>query len=104
MPVCAHPQDVEVAPGDPNIFWSAGEDGMVRQFDRRLGNQKVFESPNVLISVAHHNKVVELKALDINKVRASDHLLGSMLSGLSCSSCHWCIVHAALFVCAPQPL
>eukprot|EP00877_Chromochloris_zofingiensis_P010684 jgi/Chrzof1/586/Cz01g21100.t1 len=60
-------KDVEVAPGDPNIFWSAGEDGMVRQFDRRLGNQKVFESPNVLISVAHHNKVVELKALDINK-------------------------------------
>lgn len=28
-------QAVEVAPGDPHIFWSAGEDAEVRQYDTR---------------------------------------------------------------------
>jgi hypothetical protein len=28
-------QDVDVEPGNPNLFWSAGEDGTCRQFDAR---------------------------------------------------------------------
>ncbi len=28
-------QGVEVAPGDPHLFWSVAEDGDVRQFDTR---------------------------------------------------------------------
>ena len=28
-------QDVEVEPGNPYLFWSAGEDGTIRQFDAR---------------------------------------------------------------------
>ncbi len=29
-------QAVETVPGNPNQFWSASEDGSVRQFDKRL--------------------------------------------------------------------
>ena len=29
-------QAVEVEPLNPNLFWSAAEDGTVRQFDKRL--------------------------------------------------------------------
>jgi hypothetical protein len=29
------PQDVEVEPHNPHLFWSASEDGTVRQFDVR---------------------------------------------------------------------
>lgn len=28
-------QDVEVAPGNPNQFWSASEDGTIREYDKR---------------------------------------------------------------------
>jgi hypothetical protein len=28
-------QDVEVAPGNPNQFWSASEDGSIREYDKR---------------------------------------------------------------------
>lgn len=29
-------QCVEVEPGNPHLFWSASEDGTVRQFDTRM--------------------------------------------------------------------
>jgi hypothetical protein len=29
-------QEVEVCPQDPHMFWSAGEDGMIKQYDTRL--------------------------------------------------------------------
>ena len=31
----SHLQDVEVAPGNPNQFWSASEDGSIREYDKR---------------------------------------------------------------------
>jgi hypothetical protein len=75
-------QDVKVAPGDPYLFWSASEDGTVRQFDTRLPNQKSAASPNVLLRVTADSsgdaaagisngggggpgRRVELKGLDI---------------------------------------
>ncbi|GBF94894.1 hypothetical protein Rsub_08137 [Raphidocelis subcapitata] len=45
-------KDVKVAPGEPHLFWSASEDGTVRQFDTRLPGQKSPSSPNVLLRVA----------------------------------------------------
>lgn len=82
-------QDVEVEPGNPHLFWSASEDGCVRQYDARdLRRAASFASPNVLLSVASrgssggggraggsaaHLRPVELKALDINP--AAPHLL-----------------------------
>lgn len=33
---CWRLQCVEVEPGNPHLFWSASEDGTVRQFDTRL--------------------------------------------------------------------
>ena len=33
---CCTGQSVEVEPGNPHLFWSASEDGTVRQFDTRM--------------------------------------------------------------------
>jgi len=62
---------VETAPGDPNQFWSASEDGTVRQFDKRLpvSDQRTYESHTVLIQVAPHGRPTELKSLAINTVQ-----------------------------------
>lgn len=40
-----------MCPADPTLFWSAGEDGIIRQYDARLPDQKSFSSPNVLVSL-----------------------------------------------------
>jgi WD and tetratricopeptide repeat-containing protein 1 len=53
------------------LFWSAAEDGMVRQYDLRAPNQKVYGSPNVLINMATagpQSSMVECKGLDLNPV------------------------------------
>ncbi|WPT13229.1 WD and tetratricopeptide repeats protein 1 [Picochlorum sp. SENEW3] len=44
-------KDVEVSQADPNMFWSASEDGTVRQYDYRMDPraQSEVESPNVLL-------------------------------------------------------
>lgn len=44
-------KDVEVSQADSNLFWSASEDGTVRQYDYRMDprGQSEVESPNVLI-------------------------------------------------------
>eukprot|EP00803_Ostreobium_quekettii_P007036 evm.model.scf_447EXC.1 EVM.evm.TU.scf_447EXC.1 scf_447EXC:3250-9777(-) len=65
-------KDVEVEPMNPHNFWSVSEDGTIRQFDVRSSErQNEFESRNVLIGVRDKNtkEEVELKGLDINKVR-----------------------------------
>lgn len=62
-------QEVEVCPQEPHLFWSAGEDGMVRQYDTRLADQKAYGSPNVLINLATAGPragLVECKGLDVN--------------------------------------
>lgn len=62
-------------PNNPHLFWSAAEDGTVRQYDTRLSNnsQKSWESANCLLSVkalgagfAHRS--IELKGISLNKV------------------------------------
>lgn len=66
-------QGVEVEPGNPNLFWSAAEDGTVRQYDARLpsNNQKSWESCNCLLTVkaaGNTSRNVELKGISLNKV------------------------------------
>ncbi|GAX77513.1 hypothetical protein CEUSTIGMA_g4957.t1 [Chlamydomonas eustigma] len=61
-------KDVRIEPMNPHNFWSAGEDGMVRQFDTRIQTAIGFEAPNVLLSVVDKKgEAVELKSLDICK-------------------------------------
>ena len=69
-------QAVEVEPSNPHVFWSAAEDGTVRQYDTRLpsNSQKSWESSNCLLSVkavgpASANRSIELKGISLNKVR-----------------------------------
>ena len=68
-------QGVEVEPDNPHVFWSAAEDGIVRQYDTRLSanSQKAWESSNCLLSVkatgpGSSNRSVELKGISLNKV------------------------------------
>ncbi|CAL8472173.1 g11715 [Coccomyxa elongata] len=72
---------VEVAPQDPHMFWSVGEDGDVRQFDTRCRTsaQDEEESPNVLLSLKRRGIAddVELKCLAINKVRPYEVAVGA---------------------------
>jgi hypothetical protein len=44
-------QEVEVCLSEPSLFWSAGEDGVVRQYDARTPNQKAYSSANVLVNL-----------------------------------------------------
>ncbi|KAK9827817.1 hypothetical protein WJX74_003555 [Apatococcus lobatus] len=64
-------KDVEVEPQNPHLFWSASEDGQVRQYDTRcqMSSQREYNDPNVLLSVQHKTKWIELKGLGINKAR-----------------------------------
>ena len=71
----ASSQGVEIEPNNPHIFWSAAEDGTVRQYDTRLSanSQKAWESSNCLLYVkapgpASSNHSVELKGISLNKV------------------------------------
>jgi hypothetical protein len=36
---------------EPSLFWSAGEDGVVRQYDARTPDQKAYGSANVLVNL-----------------------------------------------------
>lgn len=70
---CACWQGVEVEAGNPHLFWSAAEDGTVRQYDVRQpsNTQNAWESPNCLLSVkaaGSANRNVELKGISLNKV------------------------------------
>lgn len=52
-----------MAKGSPNIFWSAAEDGIVRQFDARCPteDQRDYQSGNALVMLENHGAVVEVK-------------------------------------------
>ncbi|KAL0042807.1 hypothetical protein WJX79_000477 [Trebouxia sp. C0005] len=70
----ARVKGVEVEPNNPHLFWSAAEDGTVRQYDTRLSSnsQKSWESANCLLSVkavgaGSANRSIELKGISLNK-------------------------------------
>lgn len=77
-------KDVAVEPLNPHLFWSAAEDGCVRQFDTRVptAQQRDYDSPNMLLCVRSKGRFAELKSLNLNPanpqqlaVAASDPLL-----------------------------
>eukprot|EP00878_Enallax_costatus_P025492 GHUV01027276.1.p1 GENE.GHUV01027276.1~~GHUV01027276.1.p1 ORF type:complete len:315 (+),score=72.05 GHUV01027276.1:949-1893(+) len=54
------------------MFWSAGEDGIIRQYDLRVPDQKAYGSPNVLINLTAagpHQQLVECKGVDVNHLQ-----------------------------------
>ncbi|KAK9863498.1 hypothetical protein WJX84_002533 [Apatococcus fuscideae] len=67
----ARVKDVEVEPQNPHLFWSASEDGFVRQYDIRcpMSSQREYSDPNVLLSVQHKSRWIELKGLSVNKAK-----------------------------------
>ena len=74
-------QGVEVEPNNPHLFWSAAEDGTVRQYDLRIpsNSQKAWDSCNCLLSVKAvgsnaATRSVELKGISLNKVWPHKHI------------------------------
>lgn len=71
-------KDVEVEAGNPNVFWSASEDGTVRQFDTRLpsgsghgGGGEGGGNGRVLVDLRHKGSgrprhAGELKSISLN--------------------------------------
>lgn len=56
-----------IAPGVPNLFWSASEDGTIRQFDLRDSSSLASNPANVLINLnAHLGPQAEAKCLAVN--------------------------------------
>lgn len=51
MSITVAVQEVEVCLAEPSMFWSAGEDGIVRQYDSRAPDQKAWGSANVLVDL-----------------------------------------------------
>jgi hypothetical protein len=45
---------------EPSMFWSAGEDGVVRQYDTRSPDQKAYGSANVLVNLMTAGKATKL--------------------------------------------
>lgn len=72
-----------MAAGCPHLFWSAGEDGYVRQYDTRMvaAGQARFSSRNALLRASSGSRPLELKGLDVNKVGGC---------------CCWCVEHVYL--------
>ncbi|KAF6262611.1 hypothetical protein COO60DRAFT_599677 [Scenedesmus sp. NREL 46B-D3] len=69
-------KEVEVCPREPHLFWSAGEDGTVRQYDMRLPDQKAYGSANVLVDLAAAGPsggLLECKGVDVSA--AAPHLM-----------------------------
>eukprot|EP00890_Picochlorum_soloecismus_P002066 jgi/Picsp_1/2860/NSC_01085-R1_wd and tetratricopeptide repeats protein 1 len=63
---------VEVSPSEPYLFWSASEDGDVRQFDYRIstGRQSTEHSPNVLLSLHSRRRMSRgISAININPLK-----------------------------------
>lgn len=45
---------------EPSLFWSAGEDGVVRQYDIRTPDQKAYGSANVLVNLMSAGETLQL--------------------------------------------
>ena len=63
---------VEVSASEPYLFWSASEDGDVRQFDYRIatGRQSAEHSPNVLLSLHSRRRTSRgISAISINPLK-----------------------------------
>lgn len=72
-------KEVETEPGNPHLFFSASEDGTVRQFDRRIPRDRQGEdASNVLVDCGGHG--LEVKSLAVNPVRPLELAVGT--SGL----------------------
>ncbi|KAL4428996.1 hypothetical protein ABPG77_006035 [Micractinium sp. CCAP 211/92] len=72
-------KDVAVEALNPHLFWSAAEDGAVRQFDTRVptSQQRDYESPNMLLAVKHKGRSAELKSLNLNPAKPHQLVVGA---------------------------
>ncbi len=71
------------SPSSPSLFWSASEDGCVRQFDVREPHtcSRAGTCRNVLIDLRSHSQTaahVQCKCIDVNPVKPEQIAVGSM--------------------------
>ncbi|XP_043477036.1 WD and tetratricopeptide repeats protein 1 [Leptopilina heterotoma] len=62
---------IATAPNIPYLFWSAGEDGIIMQFDMRAPHTcKSHDEKNVLVNLVNHMDChIEAKCIDVNNRR-----------------------------------
>ena len=81
MVCCCHLGRVKrlaVAPNVPNMFWSAGEDGLVLQYDIRQPHHCSSITNNVFIDLVHHiGSHAEAKCVTVNPLRPEMLAIGA---------------------------
>ncbi|VVC32811.1 Hypothetical protein CINCED_3A009379 [Cinara cedri] len=70
---------IAVANDTPNVYWSASEDGIVRQHDLRLGHDCTSSTTNIILVTTNNTKGdrIEAKCLDINQLRTEQIAVGA---------------------------
>lgn len=87
-PPHTHTQEVEVCVSAPCLFWSAGEDGVVRQYDTRLADQKAYGSHNVLVNLMRGGEGGGREGGDVSEEGEEGAEGSCCLPLLAC--CFWC--------------
>ncbi|XP_065202390.1 WD and tetratricopeptide repeats protein 1 isoform X2 [Planococcus citri] len=69
---------IAVAPDVPDLFWSASEDGIIRQADIRIHHTCDEDAKNVIINLKNHQgALAEGKCITVNPVRTEMLAVGS---------------------------
>lgn len=67
---CGRIKRLACQPGNPNLLWSAGEDGLVLQHDTRTSHRCKTDNTNILINLINHmGRYAEAKCLAVNPRR-----------------------------------
>ncbi|CAH2085043.1 unnamed protein product [Euphydryas editha] len=75
---CGRVKRLAVAPDNPQILWSAGEDGLVLQHDLRCPHRCNSDSDNVLVNLLNHmGRYAEAKCLAVNPRRPYQLAVGA---------------------------
>ncbi|EKX46324.1 hypothetical protein GUITHDRAFT_107932 [Guillardia theta CCMP2712] len=64
-------KDVKTISQEPNLFWSAAEDGTIRQYDLRVPAGNPGGASGILVNLQRNGgaDLIELKAIDVNAAR-----------------------------------
>ncbi|CAB3254277.1 unnamed protein product [Arctia plantaginis] len=75
---CARVKRLAVAPDNPHLIWSAGEDGLILQHDLRTSHKCSPDSANVLVNLLNHlGRYAEAKCVAVNPRRPYQLAVGA---------------------------
>ncbi|XP_026748747.1 WD and tetratricopeptide repeats protein 1 isoform X2 [Galleria mellonella] len=75
---CGRVKRLAAAPDNPQLLWSAGEDGLVLQHDMRMSHRCNSDSANVLVNLLNHlGRYAEAKCVAVNPRRPYQLAVGA---------------------------